>query len=77
MKVSLGFRGLSLGVAAMSLMAGSLRAFEMKTQGHERRARSFTAGRSKYTPHIGNKERARHAGKPDGPMHGLPLLRRA
>lgn len=27
-------------------------------------------------PHIGAKERARHAGKPDGPMHGLPLLHR-
>ncbi len=24
---------------------------------------------NKYTPHIGAKERARHAGKPDGPMH--------
>lgn len=28
-------------------------------------------------PHIGAKERARHAGKPDGPMHGLPPLFRA
>jgi hypothetical protein len=27
-------------------------------------------------PHLGAKERARHAGKPDGPMHGLPLLHR-
>lgn len=27
-------------------------------------------------PHIGAKERARHAGKPDGAMHGLPPLHR-
>ena len=26
--------------------------------------------RSKYAAHIGAKERARHAGKPDGLMHG-------
>lgn len=32
---------------------------------------------SNRMPHIGTKERARHAGKPDGPMHGLPLLFRA
>lgn len=32
--------------------------------------------RSRYTPHIGAKERARHAGKPDGAMHGLPYLHR-
>ena len=25
---------------------------------------------SRYMPHIGAKERARHAGKPDGAMHG-------
>ena len=30
--------------------------------------------RSRYMPHIGTKERARHAHKPDGPMHGLPPL---
>lgn len=29
---------------------------------------------SNRTPHIGKKERARHAGKPDGAMHGLPPL---
>lgn len=28
--------------------------------------------RSKRMPHIGAKERARHAGKPDGPMHRTP-----
>lgn len=33
--------------------------------------------RSKYTPHIGAKERARHAGKPDGPMHVTGWERRA
>lgn len=33
------------------------------------RTRSATAGRSKYMPHLGTKERARHAGKPDGLMH--------
>lgn len=33
------------------------------------RTRSLRAGRSKYMPHLGVKERARHAGKPDGAMH--------
>jgi len=31
---------------------------------------------SKRMPHIGMKERARHAGKTDGSMHGLPPLHR-
>ena len=33
------------------------------------RTRSARAGKSKYMPHLGAKERARHAGKPDGLMH--------
>lgn len=42
------------------------------------RHRSISAqDRSRYMPHIGAKERARHAGKPDGPMHKLPPLFRA
>lgn len=32
---------------------------------------------SRYMPHIGAKERARHAGKPDGPMHVTGWQRRA
>lgn len=39
---------------------------------------SFAARASRgRMPHIGAKERARHAGKPDGPMHGLPPRHRA
>lgn len=34
-------------------------------------------GGSRYMPHIGAKERARHAGKPDGPMHVTGHERRA
>lgn len=34
--------------------------------------RTRTGGRSKYMPHIGAKEAARHAGKPDGKMHLSP-----
>ena len=34
--------------------------------------RTRTGGRSKYAPHIGKKEAARHAGKPDGKMHLTP-----
>lgn len=30
--------------------------------------------RSKYMPHIGDKERARHAGKHDGVVHGQPPI---
>lgn len=29
---------------------------------------------SRYMPHIGAKERARHAGKPDGVMHAAPPI---
>ena len=29
---------------------------------------------SRYMPHIGTKERARHAGKPDGAMHAVPPI---
>lgn len=36
--------------------------------------RSYRPKASRYMPHIGAKERARHAGKSDGPMHGLPPL---
>lgn len=28
----------------------------------------------RYMPHIGAKERARHAGKPDGVMHAAPPI---
>ena len=31
--------------------------------------RTCVAKRTRYMPHIGAKERARHAGRPDGPMH--------
>ena len=31
-------------------------------------------GPSCYMPHIGAKERARHAGKPDGVMHAVPPI---
>lgn len=41
------------------------------------RTRQDRRGRSKYMPHIGAKERARHAGKPDGPMHVTGHQRRA
>lgn len=30
--------------------------------------------RSRHMPHIGAKERARHAGKPDGVMHAVPPI---
>jgi hypothetical protein len=33
-----------------------------------------TFRRSRWMPHIGDKERARHAGKPDGLMHKAPPL---
>ena len=36
------------------------------------RSRSRRAGKSKYMPHLGAKERARHAGKPDGRMDQSP-----
>lgn len=39
--------------------------------------RKFGGGRSKYLPHIGRKEAARHAGKPDGKMHLTPHEARA
>lgn len=29
---------------------------------------------SRYVPHIGAKERARHAGEPDGVMHAAPPI---
>lgn len=32
---------------------------------------------SSHRPHIGDKERARHAGKPDGPMHVTGWQRQA
>lgn len=38
--------------------------------------RRLCANGSKYMPHTGSKERARHAGNPDGAMHGLPPLHR-
>lgn len=41
------------------------------------RTRSHLAGRSKYMPRLGAKERARHAGKPDGLMHLTPHEHRA
>lgn len=31
----------------------------------------------RYMPHIGAKERARHAGKPDGAMHGQGPIHKA
>lgn len=30
--------------------------------------------RSRWVGHLGAKERARHVGKPDGAMHGLPPI---
>lgn len=41
------------------------------------RTRSSRAGKSKYQPHIGIKERARHQGKPNGAMHLTPHEHRA
>ena len=36
--------------------------------------RTRRSGTSRYMPHIGAKERARHAGKPDGVMHAVPPI---
>jgi len=55
-----------------------LKSFYLGSPRRPDRGRSITArDRSRYMPHIGAKERARHARKPDGPMHKLPPLFRA
>jgi len=70
-------RVLALSAAVSTLMAGSIRALDLKTGGGPGRVRSFTAGRSKYVPHVGKKERARFARWPDGKMHVTGHERRA
>lgn len=44
-----------------------------RRRGYSTLGRSYDA-RSRYMPHIGAKERARHAGKPDGVMHAVPPI---
>lgn len=66
-----------LGLQSTEIVAGSIsdpwRDYDL---GALRPARSHFRPRriSNRMAHIGAKERARHAGKPDGPLHGLPLL---
>ena len=45
--------------------------------GYGSRDADYYLGRSRYRPHIGKKEAARHAGKPDGKMHLTPHEARA
>jgi len=67
-------------VGGMGLAAHPVEALEASPAPRKRRVATgtYTAPpRSKRTPHIGAKERARHAGKPDGPMHRTPHEHRA
>lgn len=67
-------------VGGIGLAAHPVEAIETPKPAPKRRVALVNTSeppRTKRTPHIGAKERARHAGKPDGPMHRTPHEHRA
>lgn len=66
---------MALGIASTAFRQATDEMFELPNfhptgRSEPVRARkNYRPRHSRYMPHIGAKERARHAGKPDGPMH--------